>query len=84
MLRQGELATLKAALAKLPRSGGSLTRGNPPPGGTQFLIRYQGRTLHRPPGCDVPGPGPPIRILDGLINGVGIDETTRERATHTY
>jgi hypothetical protein len=45
VLRKGELPRLKAALANLPRSGDSLTRGDPPAGGTQFLIRYRGRTL---------------------------------------
>ena len=44
-----------------------------------------GRTLTAREGGDrARRRGPPMRILDGFIDGVGIDKTTRERATHTY
>src|SRR5215207_2466771 len=42
-LRAGQLPRLKAALARLPRTG-TLTRGSPPAGRAQYLMRYQGRT----------------------------------------
>ena len=84
VLRGSELPRLKAALARLPRSGDSLTRGDPPPGGTQFLIRYRGRTLTARQGGITPEARPAVKLLDGLINGIGIRSTTRERATHTY
>ena len=47
-LEDGVLPRLRAALAKLPRSAGTLTEGSPPPGGAQYLLRYRGRTLDRP------------------------------------
>lgn len=83
VLRKGELATLERALAALP-AGDSLTRGNPPPLSTQFILRYRGRTQTAREGGIVPRARPAVRLLDGLINGIGIRATTRERATHKY
>ena len=84
VLRAGELPKLRRALAALPRTGDSLTRGSPPPGGTQFLIRYRGRTLTAREGGIVPRARSAVALLDGLINGIGVRATTRERATHKY
>ena len=83
VLRKGELPRLRRALAALP-AGDSLTRGNPPPLSTQFILRYRGRTQTAREGGIVPRARPAVKLLDGLINGVGIRATTRERATHTY
>jgi hypothetical protein len=83
VLRKGELPRLKRALAALP-AGESLTRGNPPPLSTQFILRYRGRTQTARQGGIVPRARPAVKLLDGLINGIGIRQTTRDRATHTY
>ena len=83
-LREGVLPKLRAALAALPRSRDSLTRGSPPPLSTQFLLRYRGRTQTARQGGIVPAARPAVKLLDGLINGVGIKATTRDRATHKY
>ena len=32
----------------------------------------------------MPRARPAVKLLDGLINGIGVRATTRERATHTY
>ena len=84
ILRKGELPKLERALAALP-PGSSLTRGSPPPGGAQFILRHRGRTqtARRRAGSSRER-GPRCRLLDDLINGIGIRQTTRERATHTY
>jgi putative hemolysin len=83
VLRKGVLPKLRRALARLP-AGSSLTRGSPPPGGTQFILRYRGRTQTAREGGIVPRARAAVKLLDGLINGVGIRQTTRDRATHTY
>ena len=83
ILRKGELPKLKRALAALP-PGSSLTRGSPPPGGAQFILRYGGRTQTALEGGIIPRARPAVRLLDDLINGIGVRETTRERATHKY
>ena len=83
VLRKGVLPRLKAALARLP-AGSSLTRGSPPPLSTQFILRYSGRTQTAREGGIVPRARPAVKLLDGLINGIGIRATTRERATNTY
>ena len=76
-LRPGELARLKAALARLPRSGSTLTRGSPPPGGAQYLVRYRGRTQTARQGGVVPAARPAVRLLDGFIDGIGVRAPTR-------
>ena len=83
VLRKGVLPKLRRALAALP-AGESLTRGSPPAGGTQFILRYRGRTQTAREGGIVPRARDAVELLDGLINGVGVRRTTRERATHTY
>jgi hypothetical protein len=80
-LRAGVLPRLKSALARLPRSGSSLTEGSPPPGGAQYLLRYRGRTLTARAGGVVVEARPAVRILDGLIDGIGVRRVTRENAT---
>ena len=77
------LGRLRAALARLPRSGSTLTQGSPPPGGAQYLLRYRGRTFTAREGGVVPAARPAVRILDGFIDGVGVRKVTRENATHT-
>ena len=81
-LRDGVLPRLRAALARVPRSGSSLTQGSPPPGGAQYLLRYRGRTFTAREGGVVPAARPAVRILDGFIDGVGVRKVTRENATH--
>ena len=49
-----------------------------------LLIRYRGRTLTGRRGGIVPAARPAVQRLDGLINGIGIRSTTRERSTHEY
>ena len=71
------------ALAALP-PGSSLTRGSPTPGGAQFILRYRGRTQTALQGGIIPRARPAVRLLDDLINGIGVRQTTRERATHKY
>ena len=82
-LRDGVLPRLRAALKRLPRSGSTLTRGSPPPGGAQYLLRYRGRTFTAREGGVVPRARPAVRILDGFIDGVGVRKVTRENATHS-
>lgn len=82
-LSRGELALVRGALARLP-GGTSLTRGSPPPGGAQYLLRYRGRTITAREGGVDPRARPAIRLLGDLVNGVGVRKITRERATHTY
>ena len=81
-LRDGVLPRLRAALARLPRSGSTLTQGSPPPGGAQYLLRHRGRTFTAREGGVVPAARPAVRILDGFIDGVGVRKVTRESATH--
>ena len=81
VLRKGSLPRLKTALATLP-SGSTLTRGSPPPGGAQYLVRYRGRTLTGRQGAIAPQARPAVRLLDGFIDGVGVRRTTRESATN--
>jgi hypothetical protein len=82
-LRRGALPRLRAALAKLPRSGSTLTRGSPPPGGAQYLLRYRGRTFTAREGGVVARARPAVRILDGFIDGIGVRRVTRESATNS-
>jgi hypothetical protein len=82
VLRRGELAKLRRALASLPKRG-SITRGSPPPGGAMYLFRIHGRTLTGRAGGLSPESRPAVRLLDGYINGIGVRKYTREHATHT-
>src|SRR5829696_5534070 len=77
-LRPGVLPRLRVALAKLPRSGPTLTEGSPPPGGAQYLLRYRGRTFTAREGGVVARARPAVRILDGFIDGIGVRRVTRE------
>ena len=81
-LRRGALPRLRAALAKLPRSGSTLTQGSPPPGGAQYLLRYRGRTFTAREGGVIARARPAVRILDGFIDGIGVRRVTRESATN--
>jgi len=81
-LRRGALPRLRAALARLPRSGSTLTRGSPPPGGAQYLLRYRGRTFTAREGGVVRAARPAVRILDGFIDGIGVRRVTRESSTN--
>ena len=81
-LKPGELPKLRAALARLPRDGSTLTAGSPPTGGAHYLLRYRGNTFTAREGGVVPAARPAVRILDGFIDGVGVRKATRENATH--
>jgi len=81
VLDQGSLPELKRALAGLP-GGATLTRGSPPPGGAQYLVRYRGRTQTGRQGAIAPAARPAVRLLDGFIDGIGVRRTTRESATN--
>jgi len=81
-LGKGELPRLKAALARLPRAGSTLTRGSPPPGGAQYVVRYRGRTQTAREGGVVAEARPAVRLLDGFIDGIGVRSPTRETATN--
>ena len=81
-LREGVLPKLRAALARLPRSGSTLTEGSPPPGGARYLLRSRGRTFTAREGGVVPAARPAVRILDGFVDGIGVRRVTRENATH--
>jgi hypothetical protein len=73
-LRPGQMPRLKRALARLPRTGSTLTRGIPRPGGAQYLVRYRGRTQTAREGGVVPAARPAVRLLDGFIDGIGVRE----------
>ena len=81
MLKPGELARVRRAVRKLPR-GSSFTRGSPPPGGAQYLIRYHGRTLTGRQGAVAPEARPAVRQLDRHLQGRGVRTVSRTRATH--
>ena len=80
VLRERSLPRLKRALASLP-GGATLTRGSPPPGGAQYLVRYRGRTQTGRQGAIVPAARPAVKLLDGFIDGIGVRRATRETAT---
>jgi hypothetical protein len=82
VLRAGVMPELRRALARLPRAGGTLTRGSPQPGGAQYLVRYRGRTLTGRQGAIAPAARPAVKLLDGFIDGIGVRRTTRESATN--
>jgi hypothetical protein len=82
-LEDGVLPELRAALRKLPRSGGSITEGSPPPGGAQYLVRYRGRTLTGREGGIAAEARPAVTTLDGFVDGIGVRRVTRENATHS-
>jgi hypothetical protein len=81
VLRDGQLARVRHALAGLPERGASLTRGSPPPGGAQYLLRYRGRTLTGRQGGIARPARPAVRVLDGYLDGIGVRRVTRDRAT---
>jgi hypothetical protein len=70
-LRDGVLERIERALRELP-SGSTMTRGSPPPGGAQYLLRYHGRTLTGRAGGIAVSAQPAVRSLDGVIDGVGV------------
>lgn len=80
VLRKGELAKIRRALAKLPR-GGSLGVGTPP--GTQYLMRYDGRTLTGLDGGIKPAAKPAVKVLDNLIDGIGVAKSKLVAQTHS-
>ena len=77
-LKRGELPKLRAALARLPRDGSTLTTGSPPPGGANYLLRYRGPTFTAREGGVVPAARPAVRILDGFIDGIGVRNRVSE------
>jgi len=83
VLRRGQLARVRRALAALPKQGSSLTRGSPPPGGAQYLLRYGGRTLTGRQGGIAPSARPAVRLLDGYLQGDGVRKVTRETRTNS-
>ena len=80
-LRAGRLARMQRALRRLPR-GSTLTRGSPPPGGAQYLLRYAGRTQTGRQGAIAVEARPAVRILDGFIDGIGVRKVKTDAATH--
>jgi hypothetical protein len=82
VLRKGMLGRIRRALAKLPDEG-TITRGSPPPGGANYLIRFGGRTLTGRAGGIEPAARPAVRLLDGLIDAIGVAKVTRKNQTQT-
>lgn len=82
VLRKDVLPRLRRALAKLP-SDGTITRGSPPPGGANYLIRFDGHTVTGRAGGIEPAARPAVRLLEGLIDGVGVAKVTRTNQTHS-
>jgi hypothetical protein len=83
VLKAGLPARIRRALAKLPPRASSITRGTPPPGGAQYLMRYKGRTLTGRAGAIDPAARPAVKLLDELIDGVGVAKVTRTNQTHS-
>ena len=81
VLDAGSLPKLERALAALP-GGATLTRGSPPPGGAQYIVRYRGRTQTGREGAIHPAARPAVKLLDGFIDGIGVRRATRETATN--
>lgn len=54
VLRRGQLARVRRALAALPKQGSSLTRGSPPPGWGAIPAALRRPHADRPPGRDRP------------------------------
>lgn len=81
-LAKGVLPRLRAALARLPQGGSTLTEGSPPADGAHYLLRYRGRTFTAREGGVVKAARPAVRILDGFIDGIGVQRVRRENATH--
>ncbi len=82
VLRKGALDRIRRALSRLP-GGSSLTRGSPPPGGAQYLLRYRGRTLTGRAGGIAASARPAVRLLDGIIDGGSIAKKRLVAQTHT-
>jgi hypothetical protein len=80
-LHDGQLAALRQELARLP-GGATLTRGSPPPGGANYLLRLHGRTITARQGAIAPAARPAIRRLDGYIDGIGVREIKTRTRTH--
>ena len=82
VLREDTLPKIRRALAKLPATD-SITRGTPPPGTANYLLRYKGRTWTGRAGAIAPSARPAVRLLDGIIDAKGVVRTTRTRQTHS-
>ena len=80
-LRPGQLARVRRDLARLP-SGANADRGGLRPGGAQYLLRHDGRTLTGRQGAIAPAARPAIRRLDGYIDGIGVRQVRTDAATH--
>jgi hypothetical protein len=82
VLRDGVVERIERALRRLP-SGSTMTRGSPPPGGANYLLRYHGRTLTGRAGGIAPSAKPAVRLLDGLIDGSGVAKEKLVAQTHS-
>jgi len=82
VLRDGVLARIRRALARLP-GGSTMTRGSPPPGGAQYLLRLQGRTLTGRAGGIAAPARPAVALLDGVIDGHGVAGSKLVTQTHS-
>ena len=82
VLRTGALARIRRALAEVP-PGSSLTRGSPPPGGAQYLLRSPGPDADRPRRRDRRRRAARVTLLDGVIDGGSIASSKLIAQTHT-
>jgi hypothetical protein len=80
-LLRGQLRAVRRGLARLP-AGGTLTRGSPPSGGANYLLRFDGRTLTGRDGGIVASGKPVVRRLEGYIDGIGVRPVKTDVATH--
>ena len=80
-LKRGQMARLERDLERLPE-GSSVTRGTPPAGGAQYLLRLDGRTVTGRQGAIAPAARPAVRRLDGYIDGIGVRQVETDAATH--
>jgi hypothetical protein len=80
ILRRGVLARIRRALHGLPARS-SLGMG--PVGNAQYLLRFDGRTMTGRLGGISRRARPAVKVLDGLLDGIGVAETTRQNQTHS-
>lgn len=80
-LRGGQLAALRRELAGLAR-GDTLTTGSPPPGGANYLLRLNGRTITGRQGGLAHSARPAVERLNGYIDGIGVRAIRTDTETH--